>query len=387
MNDNRLTRFKGRATLRKITSIPRCQACGWIVVSPTGVGIRLKENNAAFAGLATCGRIWVCPVCNDKVMAARRSEVAAALMWAEPKDLHIIGGSLTVRHKSGDSLRELIKIQTAAWRYMVQSRIWSEPTACKAVDHDHNSCPDNCDRKNDYIDSGAPGRVGYIRASEITIGENGWHPHFHPIIFYRGSKRQANDFAQQVVAAWVLAVQRAGGEANIEGGQKLSVIPATKGLSELAGYITKSTYKHTNLALEAVWSQGKSKRERAHATAPHWSLLDSAGQGLADDIELWSELEYATTGHRMITWSRGLRELAGVGVEQTDEQLAAAELGSKEDTVCFITEEGWPLVREQSNLMAEILNTLEQHGWSALRSLLTSNGIPFTVPDFDKTSK
>jgi hypothetical protein len=352
MNDNRLTRYKGRNTLRKFSSVKRCRECGWAVVTQEGVGVRFSNGVSAFAGLATCGRVWLCPVCNSKVMASRAIEIAAALLWAEQNGLKVIWGSLTVRHTSLDSLKDLITIQQDAWRKVVQKRFWKESKA---------------------------NRLGYIRASEITTGVNGWHPHFHPIIFFKGTRKEADLFSQAMVSAWVNSVEASGGSANIEGGQQLRVVSPETGFSNLSGYVTKSTYTQ-GLALEAVWSQGKTKRSRAHSTSPHWALLDNAADGLADDIDRWHELEKATRGHRLITWSRGLRELVELSQERTDEDLAASELGSYEDTVCFITLKGWKVVRGNPDLMNSVLRTLEVSGWKALRELLEGSGVDYFLP-------
>jgi len=376
MNDNRTIRFSGRAALQNVTQIPRCKACGWVVISPNGVGVRIVDKTAGFAGLATCGRVWICPVCNAKVMAVRALEIAAALAWGESKDFLFIWGSLTVRHQKGDSLKALLKIQTAAWRAVIESRAWRESNATKVIKHAHSKrCDEKCVRKTEVLDVGYRGRVGYIRAAEITVGENGWHPHFHPIIFWRGTKQEANRFANEIIQTWVDAVRANGGDANIDGGQQLKVINANKGLQELAGYVTKSTFAHHKLALEAVWSQGKQKRSRANATAPHWSLLTDVASGLVEEVALWHELERATTGHRMITWSRGLRDLAGITSERTDEEISADELGTVHDTVAFISEQGWSTVRQYPQLMGEILTTLENGGWWALEALLTRYGV------------
>jgi hypothetical protein len=49
MNDNRLTRYKGRNTLRKFSSVKRCRECGWAVVTQEGVGVRFSNGVSAFA--------------------------------------------------------------------------------------------------------------------------------------------------------------------------------------------------------------------------------------------------------------------------------------------------------------------------------------------------
>ena len=392
-NDNRLTRLKGRDALRRVTGIMACVDCGRRSVMTGGnVGVRYTEKaGAGFAGLSTCGRVWLCPVCNAKIMARRALEIGVALRWAAANDLHIVWGSLTCRHSVRDPLADLMEIQRTAWRAMVSGRAWRDVSTTMRLTHVHDGCEDTCERRFDTVDTGAEGRVGYIRATELTIGNlNGWHPHYHPMIFVRGSEKFAQWIADDAVDDWVTAVQDAGGDAVREGGQMLRVVDVAEGVEVLNGYVTKATYEWSQkLALEQTWSQSKDGRVRNKAgnlyrsrvagTSSHWSLLEGARQGLADDVERWEELEKATAGQRMITWSRGLRDFAEVGAELTDEQVAAQEVGTADDTVCIITGAGWEQIRDLPEVLAQLLNVQEQHGWAGLHLFLIDNGIEFTT--------
>lgn len=384
----RLSRFIGRQALRTVTTVERCGDCGR---KPLGTAVAMRKTDdgiVGYAGLESCGRVWLCPVCNAKVMATRAVEIGAALSWAGQTGRHVIWGSLTCRHTASSTLDELIAIQREAWRYVVSSREWRDANATRTVphvhvgcqndcqlEHEHTGCPYTCDRKRDVVLTQHDGRVGYIRASELTVGRNGWHPHFHPLIVWQGSQSDAEAFAQLVVRLWVEGVEKAGGEARAIGGQQLRVVSGVEVFDSLTGYVTKSTFEAASLALEAVWSQGKSGRGRAHETSSHWSLLVAIEQGLADDVERWWELEAATKGHRLITWSRGLRDFAGLGLEVDDETEASREVGTVDDTVCYITPEGWMGVRDRPEVIALMLNALESGGWPVLRTVLEAYGV------------
>lgn len=238
-------------------------------------------------------------------------------------------------------------------------------------------CPYDCDRKRDTVLLPRDGRVGYIRAAEVTVGENGWHPHFHPLIIWQGSREDAAAFAEVVVALWVEGVELAGGEARAVGGQQLKLVSGVEIFDALTGYVTKATYEAASLALEIAWSQGKSGRNRAHSTVSHWTLLAAIEQGLADESLRWLELEEATVGHRMVTWSRGLRSFAGVGVEIDDETIAAEEVGTADDTVCFLTPEGWMSIRDRPEVLALILDVLEVGGWASCRAVLDEFAVDY----------
>ena len=125
-------------------------------------GVRLVSYKArtvipkvGFAGLASCGSVWVCPVCNAKVQAVRRLEVGVALATV------LVGGgaafgAYTVQHHSGSGL-------DVTWRGL--SKCWQAVARDKSVRRLRASM----------------GYLGTIRAAEVTYGANGWHPHLHPV--------------------------------------------------------------------------------------------------------------------------------------------------------------------------------------------------------------
>lgn len=385
-DDARLLRWQGRQALRRISDVQACRDCGY---QPHGQAVGVRRTQAGvvgYAGLVSCGRIWLCPVCNAKVMARRAVEIGAALTWATVSGLSVIWGSLTVRHNPQDSLADLLDMQRAAWRHIMNSRRWREANALITVDHVHGTdCAFPCERKREVLDVGKNGRVGYIRAAEINIGSNGWHPHFHPVIFWRGHPREGQEFADWIAQEWVYAVSELGGEAQLEGAQQLKLVDARGGYEALSAYMTKATYDPAKLALEVVWSQSKQKKNRrVIGTASHWSILAAVDldnqryNTRTGEVGRWFEFEQAVHGHRMITWSRALRSLVDLPeVEQTDEEIAAEEVGTVDDTVCYITTDGWMQIRDDADLLVAMLSLLANSGWSSLRALLDSRGVEY----------
>lgn len=371
--------------MRRYTKLVRCFDCGRASTMPGGnVGVRLFEGVAGYAGLSTCGRVWLCPVCNAKVMARRAVEVGVVLTWAGLQDCWILFGALTCRHNVNSNLAELLEIQADAWRRMTQRRFWARASATDTVKHKHvDACPWDCERQRDTVLSSRPGRVGYIRAAEVTIGANGWHPHYHPIIVYRGTRAAAEAFAARTVEGWIAAVEAVGGEARGGNAQRLRVLDSAEAYQELGSYITKATFEPAKLALEMVWSQGKSGRNRETKTASHWSLLARLQRNSADlDAERrWLELEEAAHEHRMLTWSRGIRRFAGLMDEQDDDEIAAAELGTVEDTVAVITAAGWGKIHDEPVVMAAVLGQLEAHGMDGFARFLDAYGVEWTTVD------
>lgn len=405
---NRTLRFEGRQALRSVTSNPRCKDCGYVSMLAGGnVGVRRTSAGVVgLAGLATCGAGWLCPVCNAKIMTARGVEIGAMLSWAEASGFHVLWGSLTSHHTTRSRLDGLLSVQLAAWRRVVSSKWWKNANAVDAVPHE---CVDKCvelsgfdeatgelvacSRVNDYRLSTRSGRVGYVRAAEVTVGAKGWHPHFHPVVIFQGTPDEAKAYALTLTAKWVAMVNKLGGRAGTVGAQSIEVISHGEGYRKLAGYVTKASYEPAKLALEIVWSQSKNGRRRAWddvedkmedgstvrrigRTVSHWSLLAEAGAGVEDAVVKWREFEKAISGRRVVTWSRGLRQLAGLtDLEVADFDIAAAVVGVQEDTVCMITGRGWRVARQSATLVGLILDTLHASGWVGLRPLLDAYGV------------
>jgi hypothetical protein len=68
------------------------------------------------------------------------------------------------------------------------------------------------------------------------------------------------------------------------------------------------------------------------------------------DLDVWLEFEEASYGRQQLTWSKGLREIAGLAAQEaTDEELAAEEVGADEDLVQLPPRPGAPSGRPRGN--------------------------------------
>lgn len=59
-------------------------------------------------------------------------------------------------------------------------------------------------------------------------------------------------------------------------------------------------------------------------------LSNALETGEAADVHGWWEWERASHGRRQIAWSKGLREWANLGKEQTDEEIAEEQLEAED---------------------------------------------------------
>ena len=106
-------------------------------------------------------------------------------------------------------------------------------------------------------------------------------------------------------------------------------------------------------------------------------------QLLADAVETyeksalarWWEWEQASEGRRQLTWSTGardLRKLAGLGAEDTDEDIVAEDLDS--EIRLGLSADAWECV-ERAQLGPELLAVAENGGLDAARNWLSVRGL------------
>lgn len=347
----RSDRWAARGFLWNESKLNRVRGCGRYSVLPDGA-VHVRSNGAAvgFAGLASCGSIWACPVCNSKINGVRRLELGVMIASAESAGMKMAFGAKTIRHHASQQLATL---------WPKQSDTWNAVTVDKSVRKLRTEL----------------GFAGYVRAAEVTIGLNGWHPHIHPFYFFERAvnDRQLADLHEAEISAWVNKAQRLGLQAPVSEAQHLHSVSGNDAALQIGEYFTKSGHQAADsVAWEMTSTQTKTGRRWAKTVTP-WVMLEGARNGDADALELWHEYERASKGKRALTYSRGLRRRFGLDVEATDEEIAEAEIGSKDDLV-FVVQD-WEPVRRNPRLGAGILAAVKTGGLAAGRAFCAENGI------------
>lgn len=237
-----------------------------------------------------CGSIAACPHCSPVIRERRAADIdAACAEWVRQ------GGSVwfatfTIPHCASDSLRTLTdrlqRLYTWAWSGRAGVAL----------------------RK-------ALGVRGTIRAWDYTWSEqNGHHPHFHTLFFVEGGRW----FDPAGLAArWRDAFDHGGFGDRFVPHVSIDVRPVTvrdgDGATSYLAKVTEGWGAGLELARADLKGGGS-------VTFPQ--LLELASTGEARFVRLWVEYEAAFRGRQIILWSRGLRDLVGLGDDVTDEEAA-----------------------------------------------------------------
>jgi hypothetical protein len=254
-------------------------------------------KTAHYSGLQTCASVWACPVCAAKIAERRRAEVLGAMSihQASGGNVHML--TLTVPHQRGDDLAQLLERQAKALKKFAFDR------QVKGV----------------YSEMGY---IGQIRALEVTHGRksprnNGWHPHYHLLMFTgsgvdlaRFDRPQLRDWEVRLYLVWARVCQAVGlGAPSIAHGLKLD-----KG-DKASEYISK-------WGLEHELTYGHIKKGKSGNETP-FDLLRSvlADKGDKQAAALFREYAETFKGKRQLFWSHGLKSRLAVE-EATDEEVS-----------------------------------------------------------------
>ena len=341
----RADNYEARRALHQISALPRVRKCGRTPVTADGsVALRVTEKAgrrvAGFAGLATCGSVWACPVCSAKVAAARQDEVGRAAAWWEAQGGALGFLTLTVSHKAHNSLRSVWDAISAGWHSITSGRAWKRNAETFGIE-------------------------GWSRFIEVTHGENGWHVHVHVILFLHHALGQVDVAVASaaLLGRWRSGIAKHGFRASDQHGADLRMLTSDDAAAEISRYVTKTVYRPSRsaadtAALEATRGDLKQTKGTGHRT-PFGILADLVRSGDAEDLALWEEWERTSRGKRQMAWSKGLRELVQVldVDELSDEDIAAEVIGTSADNVVILPGPTWRLLYWAAELLLEVAET------------------------------
>lgn len=280
-----------------------------------------KNDAYHYGGLMVCGSVWTCPVCASKITEKRRGELAQGVTKWQDQGGGVLLLTLTVPHYSHQSLSHVLTGITDARRRMLNRKSWKRMV-------------------------GQIGIVGEIRAMEVTHGANGWHPHFHVLLFTRipFTTSSLPSLELMILQQWQSACEAAG-----------LPTPNRHGVSLEDG--SKAASYASKWGLEHEMTKGHVKKGREGGRTP-FDLLRAHLAGDPQAGALFSEYAKAYKGKRQLVWSSGLRDLLDLGGEVSDEELAEVH---DQDAVLFasIPLDLWRVVLRK-NRRGEVLEVCRQ---------------------------
>ncbi len=323
-----LPEFGIKDCFRKIIPVQRSED-GLTLVSRQEVDIykSLQHQNCFYGNLVTCKSVWVCPVCASKISERRRIELTEAV--AVEGYAHALI-TFTLQHKVTDRLEVVLAAASAALRRFKRGRGFKK-------------------FKQRY------GWVGDVRSLEITHGVNGWHVHFHMVVFFEIEGKSYHGIVAALKSRWLRMIQKEGFNASWSHGLDFQA-----GDKDVGHYVAKGSGDWT---IPHEVTKGTVKGGRSGGRTPRQLLedyIDMNDQAGA----LFKEYALKTKGKNQLYWSLGLRELLGLGAAADDSEI----MEKVEDSAILLgslSADDWKIVRRYGK-RGEVLEVAKKGDWDLL---------------------
>jgi len=296
-------------------------------------------TRARYGNLITCGSVWACPICSERVAAQRASDMESALQRHRAAGGRLMFLTLTHHHERGTKLSDQLKQQSEALKLM--QRDWTYRELC---------------RKN--------GVLGMVRGLEMTHSDrNGWHAHVHFLVFIAGTEEQAEQHAEilrgidaqcaeriraqgktprvkhdrqaveipkatrlpkagrDLIVCWQKAAKKAGLYTVRDAQKAIIASDDDRSLEELARYLTKCEMKRGEDGKPRWVSTGEDNVEAFGGSAAHRDavkMVENAGQAATSTSSAALEITMSQTKRGSRTPMGMLREYALERIEGAD---------------------------------------------------------------------
>jgi hypothetical protein len=318
--DKRDYRYERRKNAQKISKHERFKKCGRTPLGSVVIG--MKGSSVQQRGLSTCGSVWACPVCNAKVLSKRSKEIQQALDTWKEQGGHFIFETLTIRHRPWERVQLQRRAIQGAWKAITKGSFKST--------------------------NGMYDQVGFFRVAEISSGDKGENLHLHVIRFIDRwlTESEIQEWKSKIFNKWSSSLVAHGMQAPKADFHDFRQVAS---LDDFAGYLTKN--------FDNPKKPGEDFDHEQSQDSSTWRILDAAiASPNSSARRRWNNYETDTFRMHQISWSRGLRERLGIGVELSDE-----ELSSDEDSEVTNEEEFVPIVRIKPESVRVFVNLGHVH--------------------------
>jgi hypothetical protein len=272
---------------------------------------RLPDGRAAYSGLYRCGDFWRCPSCRVTLGIRRARQIESALRQHVDAGGSALLATYTVPHDRDESLPVVLARLAGTWRRYA---------------------------RNAWHDVLGEHYVGNARALEVVYGVNGWHPHYHALVFVSPGLPYLTPVALALAERWS---QVAGADWRADVRQV-----ARDGVAAVARYLT--TDGVAGAAFETASPAAKIPAGRSYVQI----LWDYARYRSSVDAALVYEYASALHGVHHLTVSPRLRRL----YDFADPAAGWAQVAD-EDVLALLNGDEWLSILnagEERNLLDDL---------------------------------
>lgn len=303
-----------------------------------------ESTTAHLVGAQSCGHVWLCGVCSPKISVKRGQKLAGALVQSSKLGIGVALVTLTLRHRSDEPFLEVLSRLQRLFSGLSEGRFFSQFRDRFLV-------------------------VGTVRVIEVTHGLNGWHPHVHQLLFFRGLQ-DLQCIRNALLSKWTKTAKALWGDSLGE-----AAVDVRDG-RDAALYVSK-------MGLEAELVGAPWKLARAGSTT-QFQLLDQHDHEARTLFREFGESisrpgEKRARTFRQVVWSRGLAKHLGLDEELSDEQIAAQH-DEPARMLGQLTSDQWRVLTEAGReAIPNVLRLAATSDWSAVElfiSLLSGSHRP-----------
>ena len=272
---------------------------------------RLPDGRACYSGLYRCGDFWRCPSCRVTLGIRRARQIETALRAHVDAGGSALLATYTVPHTRDESLPVVLARLAGTWRRYAR-HAWRD---CVGAYY-----------------------IGNVRALEVVHGVNGWHPHYHALLFVRSGLPYLTPVAVSLAERWS---QVAGAEWRADVRQV-----AHDGVAAVARYLT--TDGISGASYEVASPAAKVPAGRSYSDI----LWDYARYRSSSDAALIYEYAAALHGVHHLTISPRLRKR----YDFTDPALNWSEIAD-DDILALLNSGEWLSIfnaGEERNLLDDL---------------------------------
>ncbi len=265
---------------------------------------------AYYATLQTCGSVWTCPVCAQKISEHRKEEIITLVEKAQAAGKYIYMFTWTLPHYRHESCRTVLDRFNKTTRQMKHQKELKKSPLFKPWSTLLKKY------KND----------GYIVNKEVLYGQNGWHVHSHGLFIFDEKIKDQLQARENFFEAWLKACDLNFKIADAPGHVLKAFVKRSFSLDKLSGdakkiyseYLTKSgiVKKEKQIkdwGLEHEMTKGHLKKSEYQSLTPFGMLdkireLNTHSKQSIFLKKRFFEYTQAFSGVSFIRWSKGLRQ-------------------------------------------------------------------------------